>query len=386
MTVSSTINREQYATNGVTTAFTIHFPFFNDTDVNAIFVDAGGVETALALGADFSVSGGAGAGGALTTAGAMSPLASGGTLTLYREIPFTQEDDYVEDDPLPADTLEGGFDRAAMRDQQLKDAQDRALTFPVTVAAGVSGELPIPVADDFLRFSSDGLSIVASPIAGLGAVGQATESIAGIAKIATQPITDAGTNDTDALTPKKLANSAQLAARDPRGKHMVAILASAMQPATTSGAASGTVETTTNKLLYKCLDYDQTNQEFAGITIPWPKSSNEGTISFRARWTSAGGTPGQGVAIAMEAVGISDDDALDVAYGTAVQVTDVLLALGDLHVTAESGAVTISGLAEGDLVAIRVKRVPADAADTMTSDLRLIAIDLFLTTNAATDA
>src|SRR3954466_4380137 len=98
MTVSSTINREQYTTNGVTTAFTIHFPFFNDTDVNAIFVDAGGVETALALGADFSVSGGAGAGGALTTAGAMSPLASGGTLTLYREIPFTQEDDYVEDD------------------------------------------------------------------------------------------------------------------------------------------------------------------------------------------------------------------------------------------------------------------------------------------------
>ncbi len=26
MTVSSTLNREQYATNGVTTAFTIHFP------------------------------------------------------------------------------------------------------------------------------------------------------------------------------------------------------------------------------------------------------------------------------------------------------------------------------------------------------------------------
>jgi hypothetical protein len=30
MTVSSTTNREQYATDGVTTAFTIHFPFFED--------------------------------------------------------------------------------------------------------------------------------------------------------------------------------------------------------------------------------------------------------------------------------------------------------------------------------------------------------------------
>jgi hypothetical protein len=38
MTVSSTTNREQYSTDGATTAFTIHFPFFEDTDVNAIFV------------------------------------------------------------------------------------------------------------------------------------------------------------------------------------------------------------------------------------------------------------------------------------------------------------------------------------------------------------
>jgi hypothetical protein len=153
MTVSSTINREQYATNGVTTAFTIHFPFFNDTDVNAILVDAWGNAATLVLNTDFTVTGGGGAGGSLTTT---LPLAAGGTLTLYREIPFTQEDDYVEDDPLPADTLEGGFDRAVIRDQQLKDAQDRALTFPVTIAAGVSAVLPNPLGDAFLGWNAAG--------------------------------------------------------------------------------------------------------------------------------------------------------------------------------------------------------------------------------------
>src|SRR3954468_7540259 len=111
MTVSSTVNRDQYATDGVTTAFTIHFPFFDDTDINAIFVTSGGVSTTWALNADFTVTGGDGSGGTLTASAAP---ATGGTLTVYRDIPFTQEDDYVEDDPLPADTLEGGFDRAVI--------------------------------------------------------------------------------------------------------------------------------------------------------------------------------------------------------------------------------------------------------------------------------
>lgn len=150
MTVATTTNREQYATDGVTTVFTIHFPFFDDSDVNAILVDAGGGATTLTLSTDFSVTGGNGAGGTLTTATA---LPAGGTLTVFRDIAFTQEDDYVENDPLPADTLESGFDRAAMRDQQLQDAIDRALVLPVTAA--VSGDIvPLPAADKFLGWNS----------------------------------------------------------------------------------------------------------------------------------------------------------------------------------------------------------------------------------------
>jgi|GEM_PF-7084853 len=193
MTVSSTINREQYATNGATTAFTIHFPFFNDTDVKAIWVDEDGVSTTLVLDTDFTVTGGSGSGGTLTTTGTLSPLADDGTLTIYRELDFTQETDYVEDDPLPADSLEGDIDRAVMRDQQLMDALDRSLTFPVTVPSGVSGELPIPVADAVLGFASDGLSIEAKTLPSGTAV---YSSIAN---------TLAGTSTAEAVTPDGLA-------------------------------------------------------------------------------------------------------------------------------------------------------------------------------------
>jgi hypothetical protein len=192
MTVSSTLNREQYATNGVTTAFTIHFPFFNDTDVNAIFVDALGNATTLALNADFTVSGGGGAGGVLNCA--VAP-ANGGALTVYRDIPFTQEDDYVENDPLPADTLEGGFDRGVMRDLQLKDAQDRALTFPVTINPGVSAVLPNPQADALLGWNS-GASGLENKVLAPGTTVYA--SVAG---------TNAGLTGAEAVTPAGLAAS-----------------------------------------------------------------------------------------------------------------------------------------------------------------------------------
>ena len=366
MTVSSTINREQYATNGVSTAFTIHFPFFYDTDVNAVFVDALGNANALALNADYTVTGGGGAGGTLTTT--LAP-AGGGVLTVYRQVPFSQEDDYVEDDPLPADTLEGGFDRAVMRDQQLKDAQDRALTFPVTIDPAVSAELPNPSPNAVLGWATDGLSLENKTLA------------AGTAVYSSTANTNLGASTTEAVTPKGLNDSRY----NPNGKHIIPIIAASMQPATTIGAAPGTVETATNKVLYRTLDFDTTTQEFAGFVLPMPKSWDEGAVTFRARWTAASGSGG--VAWALQGLAVSDADVIDQAYGTEQVVTDTLLSAGDMHATPESAAITIAGTpAEGDVVMFRVKRVPANASDTLGVDARLIAIDLFITTNAGTDA
>jgi len=176
MTVSSTISREQYATDGVSAVFTIHFPFFDDTDVNAVFVNASGVASTLTLATDFTVAGGGGAGGTLTTTGTASPLAAGGALTIYRDIPYTQEDDYVENDPLPADTLESGLDRAAMRDQQLLDAVGRAVSLPVTIDPSVSAVLPNPSPLLFLRWNATGNALELVSIAATGATSAASIS------------------------------------------------------------------------------------------------------------------------------------------------------------------------------------------------------------------
>ena len=177
----------------------------------------------------------------------------------------------------------------------------------------------------------------------------------------------------------------QSAAIRTAGKTAVPIPASAMVPNTTNGPSAGVTETTTNKVMYRTLDFDATTQESAQFLIAMPKGWDEGTVTFQACWTAESGSGG--VAFNCAGLACSDDDALDATFGTAQQVTDTLLAAGDVHWTAESSAITIAGSpAENDLVLFRVQRVPADASDTLAVDAQLITIRLFVTTNAKNDA
>lgn len=90
----------------------------------------------------------------------------------------------------------------------------------------------------------------------------------------------------------------------------------------------------------------------------------------------------------LQAVALSDGDAIDASYGTAVVVTDDAQGTaGDLYVTSESSAVTIGGTpADDDLVMFRLFRDVSDANDDMTEDALLIGIKVFITIDAATDA
>ena len=76
----------------------------------------------------------------------------------------------------------------------------------------------------------------------------------------------------------------------------------------------------------------------------------------------------------------------DVAYGTAVVVTDNAQgAVEELLVSAESGAVTIAGTpADNDLCYFRIARDVS--GDAMDGDARLHGIKIFFTTDAANDA
>lgn len=171
------------------------------------------------------------------------------------------------------------------------------------------------------------------------------------------------------------------------GKHTIWIPAGAMRPTVSNGCAALTdVETTAARPDMQVLDFDATADEHAQFQIGFPKSWNEGTITFQVYWTVAAAVT-TGVAWGLQGVAVSDDGTIDVAYGTAVVVTDdALNAAEDLMVSAESAAVTIAGTpAVGDVSFFRIFRDVSDANDDMTQDARLIGVQVFYTLDAGDD-
>ena len=85
---------------------------------------------------------------------------------------------------------------------------------------------------------------------------------------------------------------------------------------------------------------------------------------------------------------MNDNETIDVAYGTAVVVTDnAQSAVEELLVSAVSGAVTIAGTpADDDLTYFRIFRDVSDDNDDMDADAQLHGIKLFYTTDAKNDA
>ena len=211
-------------------------------------------------------------------------------------------------------------------------------------------------------------------------------------------IKDAGTigsaSDTDAIAiaSNGVVNFTQAptvssAAIKTAGKETIFVPAAAMSPTASNGcAALATAETTSGRPDMNVLDFDASSDEHAQFQIAFPKSWNEGTVTFQAFWTTAA-TDTDGVAWGLQGVAVSDNDTIDVAYGTAVVVTDDALgAAEDLCVTAESGAITIAGSpAAGDMCFFRIFRDVSDSNDDMAEDARLIGIKLFFTTDAAND-
>jgi len=171
------------------------------------------------------------------------------------------------------------------------------------------------------------------------------------------------------------------------GKHTLWIPAAAMRPTDSNGCEGITdVETTSGRPDLQVLDFDTGSDEHAQFQIAMPKSWNESTITFRVFWTSTA-TDTDGVAWGLQGVATANDDTVDVAYGTAVVVTDDnISAAEDCLVTAESSAVTIAGSPSTDeLCWFRVFRDVSDANDDMAEDARLIGIQMFVTTDAGED-
>lgn len=163
-------------------------------------------------------------------------------------------------------------------------------------------------------------------------------------------------------------------------KKSIWIPANAMTANTTNGAASGSVEMTTNKNMFTTLDFDTSTQEFAQFEIKMPNSWNEGTVTFVPVWSHASTATNFGVVWGLDAVALSDDDAGDVAFGTPQTSTDTGGTTNDIYHGPESAAITIAGTpATGDYIMFRIHRDPANGSDTLGIDARLHGIMVYYT-------
>jgi len=79
------------------------------------------------------------------------------------------------------------------------------------------------------------------------------------------------------------------------GKETIWIPAAAMYPESTNGCADLTQVELSNGPELKCLDFDKSSDEHAQFTIAFPKSWNEGTITFKAYFTATSREQQRGV-------------------------------------------------------------------------------------------
>jgi len=268
MTISSTTNRAQFNCNGSTTSFPFTFKYLADSDLQVYLSSPAGVVTLLTLNVDYEITPAVpGPGGTLSFLGTYlsSPPVSGYTLTILRFIARTQEVDFINGDSLDENNIEGMGDKLTMMVQDLDERIGRAVTVPPS--SGISNiSVPDPVAGAFLRWnlSGDGLEnatyvdptlitisdywravidggdTLPEALTAMGLdpslstltlpdnvtisdfiktllddndaaaaratlqIPAASESVAGLAELATQAEVDAGTDDSRIVTPHKL--------------------------------------------------------------------------------------------------------------------------------------------------------------------------------------
>ena len=169
------------------------------------------------------------------------------------------------------------------------------------------------------------------------------------------------------------------------GTETMWVPATAMYAASTNGAEAAQEELTAGNPELKTFDFDTSTAESVQFNVSFPKSWDEGTVTFQTFWSASSTDTGTG-GFTLAGVSIASDVDYDTSFGTAVANT-ALAASGtqdDLMVNVVSGAVTIASAAADTNTIFKLVR--DTGTDTNTGDLRLVGAKIFFTTDAANDA
>jgi len=171
------------------------------------------------------------------------------------------------------------------------------------------------------------------------------------------------------------------------GKETIWIPAAAMYGPTTNPADAALVETTATRPDLKVFDFDASTKQYTQFTIAMPKTWNLGTVTYQVFWSPSTTNTGNCI-FGLQGVACGDSDTIDVAYGTAIEITDAGIGtVEDQQVTSESSAMTIAGSPADDQQSyFQLYRDAADGSDTFTGEARVLGLKLFYTTDSANDA
>lgn len=163
--------------------------------------------------------------------------------------------------------------------------------------------------------------------------------------------------------------------------------AGAMVPQTTSGAEADTNEYATEDIMADRLLFDGSSAEHAQWKLVLPPHWDAGTVKVKIYWDAdTGASAADTVEWEVAAAARANDDAIDDTWGTAVTVGDTVIAVGDVHITAASGAITIGNTpAVDDLIWFKIQRDPA-GTDDMTEDAALLGVMLEYAVNNTTNS
>lgn len=162
MTVETSISKSgPYAGAGTTGPFAVNFRFLEASHLQVLKTDGTG-EHVLVLTTDYTVSGVGNSTGSVTL---IAALPVGQTLTIIRNVPKTQEADYVQNSDFPAESHENALDKLTMITQQIGEMADRAIVFPASDSSAAVAELPISSirANNLLGFDADGKPVAFIP-------------------------------------------------------------------------------------------------------------------------------------------------------------------------------------------------------------------------------
>lgn len=142
MTLETTVSKAVYTGNGATTEFPFSFKVWDEDQILVSVTDAQGYGQEAG---EYSVTLSAG-GGTVSYLHDGAPLPSGWKLAITRDMPFTQEDDYITGTRFDPEVIETALDKATAERQQLREQLQLAVILPPT-----SDETPEDMAQELLR-------------------------------------------------------------------------------------------------------------------------------------------------------------------------------------------------------------------------------------------